>query len=90
MPDRYRGRVFAAELFGVTIMQASISFGTASMVEWVSVDPRTMALWIGAAMWMPGIAWILFAPRIPATGPAPIPNDTEQAEEESTTRAGHG
>ncbi len=90
VPDRYRGRVFAAELFGVTVMQASISFGTASLVEWAHVDPRTMALWIGAAMWLPGVAWMLFAPRVTGTGPAPIPKDTEQAEEESTTRAGHG
>ena len=90
VPDRYRGRVFAAELFGVTIMQASISFGTASLVEWAHVDPRTMALCLGAALWLPGIAWMLFAPRVPATAPVPIPKDTEQAEEESTTRAGHG
>ncbi len=90
VPDRYRGRVFAAELFAVTIMQASISFGTASLVEWAHIDPRTMALWLGGAMWLPGIAWLLFAPRMPAAGTVPIPRDTEQAEEESTTRAGHG
>ncbi|MDQ3171775.1 MAG: MFS transporter [Acidobacteriota bacterium] len=90
VPDRYRGRVFAAELFAVTIMQASISFGTASLVEWAHIDPRTMALWLGGAMWLPGIAWLLFAPRMPAAGTAPIPKDTAQAEEESTTRAGHG
>lgn len=90
VPDRYRGRVFAAELFGVTIMQASISFAAAGVLEWMHVDPRTLALWIGGAMWLPGIAWLLFAPRVRGTTPAPIPRDTDQAEEESTTRAGHG
>jgi hypothetical protein len=59
-------------------------------MEWLRVDPRVMALVIGGAMWLPGIAWLRFAPRVPATATAPIPRDPEQAEEESTTRVGHG
>jgi predicted MFS family arabinose efflux permease len=90
VPDRYRGRVFAAELFAVTVMQSSISMATAGAMEWLQADPRVMALVIGGAMWLPGLAWLRFAPRVPATAPAPIPRDPEQAEEESTTRAGHG
>jgi hypothetical protein len=90
VPDRYRGRVFAAELFAVTLMQSAISFATAGAMEWLHVDPRVMALVIGGAMWLPGIAWLRFAPRVPATATAPIPRDPEQAEEESTTRVGHG
>ena len=90
VPDRYRGRVFAAELFAVTLMQSGISFATAGAMEWLHVDPRVMALVIGGAMWLPGIAWLRFAPRVPAAATAPIPRDPEQAEEESTTRAGHG
>lgn len=90
VPDRYRGRVFAAELFAVTLMQAAISFATASALEWLHIEPRIMALWIGGAMWLPGIGWLLFAPRVPETQTAPIPREPEQAEAESTSRVGHG
>lgn len=64
VPDRYRGRVFAAELFAVTLMQAGISFATATAMEALAIDPRVMALIIGGIMWLPGIAWLLFAPRV--------------------------
>jgi hypothetical protein len=92
VPDRYRGRVFAAELFAVTVMQAAISFATAGAVEWLHIEPRAMALWIGAALWLPGVGWLMFAPRMPRSGSAPIPIPTvpEQAEEESASRAVHG
>jgi MFS family permease len=90
VPDRYRGRVFAAELFAVTVMQAAISFATAGAVEWLHIEPRAMALWIGAALWLPGVGWLIFAPRMPQAGSVPIPTVPEQAEEESTSRAIHG
>jgi predicted MFS family arabinose efflux permease len=64
VPDRYRGRVFAAELLAVTSMQAAISFATAATMESLGIDPRVMALIIGALMCLPGVAWILFAPRV--------------------------
>ena len=83
VPDRYRGRVFAAELFAVTLMQAAISFATAATMESLSINPRVMALVVGALMCLPGIAWFLLAPRIPADGPAPVPSNTEQAEAEA-------
>jgi len=86
VPDRYRGRVFAAELFAVTIMQSAISFATASAMEWGGVDPRTMALVIGALLWLPGIAWFRFAPRVPTTQ-APVPAIPEHAEAESSEKA---
>jgi MFS family permease len=82
VPDQYRGRVFAAELFAVTLMQAAISFATASALEYLHVDPRTMAVCIGALLWVPGIGWLMFAPRITATTPVPAPVDPEQAEAE--------
>ncbi|MDQ3069727.1 MAG: MFS transporter [Acidobacteriota bacterium] len=87
VPDRYRGRVFAAELFAVTLMQAAISFATATAVESMQIDPRTMALVIGAALWIPGIVWILFAPTAAAAGAVPVPDVPEHAEEESAERA---
>jgi MFS family permease len=83
VPDRFRGRVFAAELFGVTMMQATISFGTAVLVESAHIDARVMALWIGAALWLPGLIWLRFAPGVPAGTPAPIPRVTEEAEAEA-------
>jgi predicted MFS family arabinose efflux permease len=90
VPDRYRGRVFAAELFAVTVMQSAISIATAGAMEWMGIDPRRMALVIGVLMWLPGIAWLRFAPRVQAVDTAPIPANPEHAEEESTARASHG
>lgn len=86
VPDRYRGRVFAAELFAVTIMQSVISVVTAGGLEWAGIDPRTMALVIGALLWLPGIAWYRFAPRVPARAPVPVPPSTEQAEAEASEK----
>jgi hypothetical protein len=42
-----------------------------------------MALAIGALMCVPGVAWILLSPNVPAAGPAPVPSDTGQAEAEA-------
>ena len=66
VPDRYRGRVFAAELLAVTLMQAAISFATAVTMESFAINPRVMALGIGALMCLPGVAWLLLAPRVPS------------------------
>lgn len=90
VPDQFRGRVFSAELFAVTLMQSAISFATAGALEWLHVAPRVMALIIGGLLWLPGIGWLLFAPRVLAAAPVPIPSAPEQAEEESTSRTGHG
>lgn len=87
VPDRYRGRVFAAELFAVTLMQAAISFATAVAMEWLGIDPRIMALIVGATMCVPGIVWLRLAPRVPDTGPVPPPAITEQAEAEASEKA---
>lgn len=90
VPDRYRGRVFAAELFAVTVMQSTISFVTAVILDSAGVSPRVMAIWIGAALWLPGLAWLRFAPRMPASRDVPVPAETVVAEEESTDRAERG
>lgn len=90
VPDRYRGRVFAAELFAVTVMQSAISVVTAGAMEWGGIDPRTMAIVIGGLMWLPGIAWLRFAPRVAPAAKAPVPTDTEQAEQEASENVTRG
>lgn len=89
VPDRYRGRVFATELFAVTLMQAAISFATAVSMESSGINPRVMALIVGGLMWTPGIAWYLFAPRVPvpAADSVPVPAVTAQAEAEASEKA---
>lgn len=87
VPDRYRGRVFAAELFAVTVMQSAISVVTAGAMEWGGIDPRLMAIVIGGLMWLPGIAWLLFAPRVPAAAQAPVAAGPGPADAESSERA---
>ena len=90
VPDRYRGRVFAAELFAVTLMQAAISFATAASMESFAINPRVMALIVGGLMWLPGFAWYLFSPNVPVAAAAPIPSDTEQAEAEASEKTDRG
>ena len=83
--DRYRGRVFAAELFAVTVMQAAISSPLPE--RWNAARrPAGDGTWIGAARGCRALAGSSSRPR-PKSGSAPS-DRPEQAEEESSSRAG--
>jgi MFS family permease len=55
--DRFRGRVFAAELALLTLTMAISNFSTGEMLDRFGVSPRLMAISLGIFFLIPGIAW---------------------------------
>jgi MFS family permease len=59
VPDRYRGRVFAAEWAFVTLSMSISSYLTGRALDIPGVDPRQIARLLGCAFLLPGVVWIL-------------------------------
>jgi hypothetical protein len=57
VPDAFRGRVFAAELILLTLVQSAVTYATAVALDRGGASPRTLAVTIGLALWLPAIAW---------------------------------
>jgi MFS family permease len=56
--DRFRGRVFSAE-FAFTMLVLALASFVAGRLTDSGVPVRTLAMWTGAAMFIPAIVWIL-------------------------------
>ena len=61
VPDAFRGRVFAAELVALSIVQSAIAALTGVALDHWHIAPRPMALVIGASLWIPAAIWYLVA-----------------------------
>lgn len=61
VPDAFRGRVFAAELVALSIVQSGIAALTGVALDHWHIDPRPMAFVIGAALWIPAAIWYFVA-----------------------------
>ena len=59
--DRFRGRVFAAELALLTLTMAGSNYATGEMLDRFRLSPRLVTIGIGSFFLLPGIAW--FATR---------------------------
>ena len=57
VPDQFRGRVFAAELVAISIVQSVIAYLTALGLDRWQVSPRTLAVAIGLGLWVPATFW---------------------------------
>jgi hypothetical protein len=57
--DEFRGRVFAAELAGLTGVQSLASYTTALLLDRAGVDARTLAIGCGLILWIPGTVWLV-------------------------------
>lgn len=68
VPDRFRGRVFAAELALVTLTSSFSSFGTAYALDRAGWSPRSMAFSLGALFVLPGTLWLVMLARWKETG----------------------
>jgi MFS family permease len=68
VPDRFRGRVFAAELALVTLTSSASSYLTAYGLDHAGWSPRSMALLLGSLFCVPGILWLLILSRWRDTG----------------------
>jgi len=62
VPDRFRGRVFAAELALVTLTSSISAYFTGVVLDraW---SPRTVSFVLGALFVIPGVLWLLIVSR---------------------------
>src|SRR5256886_1355650 len=57
--DKFRGRVFAAELALLTLTMAASNYLTGEMLDRFGFSPRTVTIAIGTFFLMPGVVWLL-------------------------------
>jgi MFS family permease len=63
VPDRFRGRVFAAELALVTLTSSFSSYWTAWELDRAGWSPRMLAFALGVMFCVPGLVWLLIVSR---------------------------
>lgn len=63
VPDAFRGRVFAAELVALAIVQSAMAAITAQALDRFHVPPRPLAIAIGFGLWIPALLWYAVATR---------------------------
>lgn len=57
VPDEFRGRVFAAELVVMAVVQSAVAYATAVALDAWHVEPRLLAAVVGVALWIPAGLW---------------------------------
>lgn len=82
VPDRFRGRVFAAELALVTLTSSISSYATGYALDRVGWSARSMAFMLGALFFVPGTLWLIMLWRWRETAPLEPPANTLSGEEE--------
>ena len=85
VPDRFRGRVFAAELALMTLMSSLSSYWTGYELDRGGWSPRTLAFALGVLFSIPGLLWLLILSRwqAPADEPTTQPAAPASAAEEA-------
>jgi len=83
VPDRFRGRVFAAELALVTLVTSLSSYGTAYGLDRAGWSPRALSFTLGVMFCAPGLLWLLILSRwrAPEGETLAAPSETPTAEE---------
>lgn len=83
VPDRFRGRVFAAELALVTLTSSLSSYFTAYALDRAGWSPRTLSFTLGVMFCIPAFIWLaLLARWREGTQPPEQPDLTASGEEE--------
>jgi MFS family permease len=83
VPDKFRGRVFAAELAFVTLTSSISSYLTAFALDRAGWSPRMLAFSLGAMFCIPGLLWLGMLSRWRQDeGPLERPAETASGEEE--------
>ena len=67
VPDRFRGRVFAAELALVTLTSSASSYLTAYALDQAAWSPRRMSFVLGTLFCVPGVVWLVIESRLGAS-----------------------
>jgi hypothetical protein len=83
VPDRFRGRVFAAELAFVTLTSSISSYLTAVALDRAGWSPRMLSFTLGAMFCIPALIWFGMLSRW-REGEEPLeqPEESTSAEEE--------
>ena len=63
VPDRFRGRVFAAELALVTLVMSASSYWTGYELDRVGRSARTLSFVLGVLFCVPGVLWLVILSR---------------------------
>jgi len=82
VPDRFRGRVFAAELAMVTLVTSASSYWTAYGLDRAGRSPRTLALVLGVLFCGPGVLWLIIQSRWRERPPEAAPSPAVAADDE--------
>ena len=83
VPDRFRGRVFAAELALVSLTMSVSSYWTGYELERGGWSPRTLSFALGILFCIPGTLWMLILSRwkAPPNEPLSQPSASPSGEE---------
>ena len=71
VPDRFRGRVFSAELVTLALMSSFMSFATATAFDRFGLPAQSLAKIVGLLFCLPGFAWYLVEVALRRQAPAP-------------------
>jgi MFS family permease len=82
VPDRFRGRVFAAELALVTLVTSLSSYWTAYELDRVGRSARTLSLALGLMFCVPGVLWLIVLARWKEKPPVAAARSPPTGEEE--------
>jgi MFS family permease len=82
VPDRFRGRVFSAELALVTLVTSLSSYWTGYQLDRAGRSPRVLAFVLGGMFCAPGALWILIQSRWREHPPVGTVSPTPSNEEE--------
>ncbi len=82
VPDRFRGRVFAAELALVTLVTSASTYATSYALDHAGWSPRALALVLGTMFAVPGTLWLIIVSRWRETPPEPLGEPPPLAGEE--------
>jgi len=63
VPDKFRGRVFAAELAIATLATSMSSYWTGYELDTVGRSPRVLSFALGAMFFVPGLIWMAIVSR---------------------------
>ena len=74
VPDRFRGRVFAAELAMVTLMSSLSSYWTGYGLDRAGWSPEKMAFALGVLFCIPGALWLVVSSRWQEHAPIAAPS----------------
>jgi MFS family permease len=88
VPDRFRGRVFAAELALVTLVTSGSAYVTSYALDRAGWSPRMLSFALGATFCVPGSLWLVILSRWRDGPMQPVgPPDAALSGEESTLEA---